>query len=131
MKLGYMTFMAEPPLIGLRTQPGSAPFEEGPKTFDAEGWGEAYSLYATREEAEADAKEHLETIRQAVADGDMEDGDEEPDFVMPVAVHDDGRLEIRETPEGEAIETYTAEQIYGAFGMKLPEPPAADTDPAP
>lgn len=131
MKLGYMTFMAEAPMIGLRTQPGSAPFEEGPKTFDAEGWAEAYSLYETREAADEAAKDHQETIQQAVADGDMEDGGDEPDFVMPVAVHDDGRLEIRETPEGEAIETYTAAQIYGAFGMKLPEPPAADADPAP
>ena len=125
---GYMLFMAESPMIGLPDHPSSAPDADARPT-DAASYAEAYFVHATEEEAEAEAAEDHESRLAAVEAGDLSDTDDE-DVVLPVAVHDDGSLEIFAFgTDHPASSRHTAAEIYGAFGMTQPAPDAEDPGP--
>ena len=55
---------------------------------------------------------------QAFEDGDLDDVTE--DMMLPVHVHADGRLDVFDTAEAaEPFQTFSPEDVCGAFGMKL------------
>ena len=120
-KTGYMLFMAEPPMAGLGDHPATAPSSDI-APHDAESFASAYGLFETRGEAEAEASADQAAQLDAVEDEDLEDMDE-PDVAMPVRIHDNGTLEVlADSPEGDVMASYTADEVYGAFGMTRPEP---------
>jgi hypothetical protein len=124
MKNGFMLFTPEPPLAGLRMHPAFAPCEDI-ATFDAEGYAEAYSVYATVEEAKAVANDWHEEALAAVAAGDLEDCEATPDEAYAVTVHDNGDLSVL-SEAGQELARYTSEDMYReAFGMEVPTPPPA------
>ncbi|MCW3782485.1 hypothetical protein [Defluviimonas salinarum] len=148
MKKGWMQFMSEAPMIGLRPHPGSAPDADGPAEMTAEAWFRVYNCHETREAALASANDDHETILDAYREGnmevdldDLEEGETEedrilaeagdPDEVWEVEVHDNGDLVVYDGGSAEFAVRLTAEDIYRkGFGMPLPAILAGDT-PAP
>ena len=55
----------------------------------------------------------------SVEEGDLEDCGEK-DFVMAVTVHDGGKLEIFDDA-GRLTETYSADEVFDAYGMIAPK----------
>jgi len=121
-KKAYMAFAAEAPLIGLDPHPGYAPADEI-KSFDAAGYMEALAAEEDRSIIEEHVKDHHESILEAVACGDMEDADE-MDEIFEVEIHDDGRVDVIHDDPRYVFATFTIEQAYEAFGMKMPAKPA-------
>lgn len=117
-KSGYMAFMSEAPIVGLDPHPGYAP-QDVVSTNDVEGWFRAYNCETDRTVLEAEITDSHEAQVQAVKDGDLEDTDE-PDFILPVTVHDDGQLDVHDETGQHLIVSYTTSEVYGAFGMKIP-----------
>lgn len=125
-KTGYLTFVSDAPMVGLPDHPAYAP-DGDMRPTDAAGFAEAYNLHEALETAQKESIDDHEARLQAVLDGDLEDADD-ADFIMAVKVYDDGRVDV--FANGFALEstaTYSAYQIYDAFGMT---PPATD-DPTP
>lgn len=119
-KTGYMLFMAEAPLIGLRPHPAWAPQDEL-KSADAEGYFAALGAYETREAALKDAEEDHQIRIEEVEAGNLEDADEVDD-IFEICVHDDGRIEVFQDAPRCLLAEYTIAQVYDAFGMTLPKP---------
>jgi hypothetical protein len=119
LQQGWMAFSAEAPMIGLDPHPAYAP--DAPRLpRDAEDWAETYHVGPSREDLEAEAREDLESRLAAVEDGDLEDTEEEADVVLPVAVGSDGSLIVLDVDRHFEVARYTAEQVFGAFGMEVP-----------
>jgi hypothetical protein len=119
MKIAYMLFSPESPLVGLRDHPAFAP-QPAPETFDAEGWAAAYNAFETQEAADAELASNKATEADACESEDDDDLEDETDITMRVGVCDDGDLVIL-SDEDEEIARYTAKQIYeDGFSMDLP-----------
>jgi len=123
---GFMLFKAE--FEGDEPHPDNAPQEEV-TAFTAEGFAEAYSVYATAEEAKAAAQEDHEVVLDAVARGDMQDADDEA-YVLPVTVEGDGAVTVFDPQGAQEIRRYAVEEMYeGFFGMDLPKQSEPDPEP--
>lgn len=123
---GFMLFKAE--FEGNEPHPDNAPHEDL-EAFTAEGFAEAYSVYDTREEAEAAATDDHETVLDAVARGDMFDADEMA-YILPVSINEQGEVTVFEEDGEQVIRVYTVNEMYeGFFGMVVPTEPGSGIEP--
>jgi len=129
---GFMAFMADAPICGLRHQPAWSPMWQpnatgnGPKPTTVEAWVENYSASKDRFELERQAAVDADTMDEAHArdqNPDDEDayGPEEPDEVMAVAIEADGTLFVyAQAGDDDPLVVYTAAEVYAAYGMDAP-----------
>lgn len=120
---GFMMFMAESPIIGIDPQPAYTP--EAPAVLPTDGAVWATQVYhaevgaaGLRHMAIDDAYAHAEMRAECRDDDDDED---EPDVVMQVAVDDDGTLHVFDQGSLEPFRTFTARQVFEAYGVPFPE----------
>lgn len=114
---GWMIFMGDAPMIGLDPQPSGAPIVDNGMPTDAAGWADAYNLFTRF----AEANQCVADDRDSLEDSDIETDDDDPlDFILRVRVHDDGSLEIFDDNATEPFTTYTAKDIFDAYGMPFP-----------
>lgn len=118
MKYGYLAFSADPPMIGISDHPAWAP-DARQRCFGAEQWAAAYGVRSDEGEVLLQVREDFNEQAEAVACGDLEDAPEDLDAVLPVRVHDDGRLDVLHGSK--VLASYSAQDVYGAFGMTPPE----------
>jgi hypothetical protein len=120
LQQGWMAFSPEAPIIGLDPHPAYAP--DAPRLpRNEEDWAETYHVGPSRDDLEAEAREDLESRLAAVEEGDLEDTEEEADVILPVAVGSDGSLIVLDIDRRFEVARYTAEQLFGAFGMEAPK----------
>lgn len=106
---GFMAFMAQSPIVGLDPQPSWAPQETTPTPTTAQAWAEEiYQAHADLADALIEAEEDSADV-------------EDTDTVFPVCVHDDGTLVVFDGTNPAPWRTYTAADVFGAFGMRAPE----------
>jgi hypothetical protein len=124
---GFMAFMADAPICGLRHQPAWSPMwqpnasNNGPKPATVEAWVENYSASKDRFQLERDAADNADTMDEAHAEEGGDWDPETPDEVMPVAIEADGTVFVyAEAGDAEPLVVYTVAQIYDAFGMTAP-----------
>lgn len=110
---GYMLFLPESPLMGLREHPAFAP--TGASAVDAEGWSEVYQVFPDRAAAEIEAEDDFLDLHEAVERGDLEDSDGRS-IVRAVRVYADGKLDVLDDA-GFLLARYDAEAIVSAYGM--------------
>ena len=109
---GFLTFSFDTPIIGLDPHPAWAPQEIATLPQTSEGWVEVYGGSAS----EADLL--------IAAEQDAQDFDtDEADIVFPVTIHPDGTLDIYDGTNPDIMRSYSAKQVFAAFGMTLPEIP--------
>jgi hypothetical protein len=120
MLKGYMSFLAEAPIIGLDPHPAYAP-DPAPEAYGAHVWARLYHVEKDKADLEREAQEDLEARRDAYELGDMEDFDEETDQIFPVTVSDSGTLTVMDPDGSFVLREYTPPDIYRAFGMSCPE----------
>jgi len=125
---GFMAFMADTPLMGLRPHPAWAPQAIRTRPTTAAGWAEVYNcspshadLLIEAHESAAEMQAMRAEDREDDADEDDEDlEDDDVDDVFAVAVDDSGALHIFDTEQPEPSCIYTAAQVFAAYGMDLP-----------
>jgi hypothetical protein len=125
---GFMAFMADAPMCGLRHQPSWSPMWQpnattnGPKPTGVDGWVANYSASKDRFALEREASDSADSMDAAHAEDPDEDYEPEtPDDVMPVAIEPDGTLFVyAEAGDDEPLVVYTAAEVYAAYGMTAP-----------
>ena len=116
---GWLVFSADVPLCGLDPHPAYAPEALTDAPVSATGWAEAIGVLPTREAAETEILDDLETVAQAVGRGDVSDDGAEQDFALPVSVDAHGILSV--FSDGVEIARYTPEILWqDGYGMTPP-----------
>lgn len=118
---GFMAFLGEDPLVGLRPHPASSPqhYPNNPHTAPlpttAAAWAENYNAGRNRVAMEREATEEALLM--------VEEGlDEEPnpDVVFRVRVDSQGTVSVFDGNGEDPFAVHTARAIYDAFGMPSP-----------
>lgn len=113
---GWLLFLGEAPMVGLDPMPAFAPQSDNPTPDNsAQDWFSFYTAHDTFSAAMEDVRDFWQIGE------DDEDGEDVPDFPLPVRVHDDGRMEIFDTDRSSLLATYTSDDIFEAFGLTFPE----------
>lgn len=121
-KTGWMLFCATKPIGGLDPYPAYTPSR--PERAGLDGWIEYYSIFASREDAESEAIEDLETERNYVDVEDLAQFNKELAIAYKVRVDMNGRLEIFATDTDEVpFKVYDAAKISRVFDVDWPAEP--------
>lgn len=119
---GFMLFMSEAPMIGIDPQPCGAPEPLDPLPTDGAVWAtQVYYGEPTKGPLLISAAQDVEARQEHLDHTDEEDDEEEPDVVLQVAVDDDGTLHVFDGDDQEPFRTFTARQVFKAYGVPFPE----------
>lgn len=122
--IGYMSFLSDAPVCGLRHTPAGGPDEElAAKAKTGAEWADAYGCA----HAQYNALLQIASDDAEAAQREPEDDEDEPFFEMddiyPVHIDDEGTVFIflsgTHGPEHDL--RYTAKDIFDTFGMTFPE----------
>lgn len=89
------------------------------KTHDATGYLKAVGAETDRAELEEAIYQMLDENQDRFDRGDTEEVEEVADLILPVRIHDDGRIEIF-NQDGSARHEITVEDIYKTYRLPMP-----------